>query len=130
MIERTAILVVDRNRRNLELLAKFLERAGYETLTAATVEEFEQALSAPPALALVDIAGLEGPVSDYCRRLQERQIPFLLLSRLSDAAVYRTGAACGAIDVVAKPLTAAKLKCLIRGLLAAGGPCERAVAAQ
>jgi len=120
MNARPIILAVDRNRRNLELLAEFLGRAGYATLTAASGEEFEWVLSAArPALALIDIAGLDDPVSEHCRRLCERRIPFLLLSRRSDAAVYRTGAACGAITVVIKPLTAVKLEGLIRGLLAA-----------
>ncbi len=55
------LLAVDRNHRNLELLAEFLGKEGYQVLTNSSIEEFEQALMRSPEinLALVDIAGFD-----------------------------------------------------------------------
>ena len=55
------ILAVDHNSRNLELLSQFLGREGYQTRTAADLQEFDQALAEADGieLALVDIAGFD-----------------------------------------------------------------------
>ena len=62
------ILTVDRNHRNLELLSQFLGREGYQTRTAATLEEFDQALAEANGigLALVDIAGFDCTIWERC----------------------------------------------------------------
>ena len=44
MKDTPVILVVDHNRRNLEVLSGFIGRGGYQTRTAAGLEEFDQAL--------------------------------------------------------------------------------------
>jgi CheY-like chemotaxis protein len=39
MSQKPLLLTVDRNRRNLELLAQFLGKEGYQSLGATTLEE-------------------------------------------------------------------------------------------
>ena len=46
------ILAVDHNSRNLELLSQFLGREGYQTRTATSLQEFDQALAEPDEIAL------------------------------------------------------------------------------
>jgi len=45
MADKPLILAVNHNRRNLELLAQFLDGEGYQTLPVASLEEYDQALS-------------------------------------------------------------------------------------
>lgn len=63
MKDNPLLLVVDHNKRNLELLAQVLGREGYQVLTANSIEEFEQALNKSKEinLALVDIAAERSP---------------------------------------------------------------------
>lgn len=71
------ILAVDRNRRNLELLSHFLEKEGYQTHTAASPEEFDQALAELDhiAMALVDISGFDRSIWERCEGLRHNKIP-------------------------------------------------------
>lgn len=68
MPDNPLILAVDRNERNLELLAQYLGKEGYEIFKAASFEAFEQALahSKEIELALVDIAGFDRRVWECC----------------------------------------------------------------
>ena len=113
------ILVVDHNCRNLELLNQFLGRGGYQTRTAAGLEEFDLALMAPDqiALALVDIAGFDRSIWERCEALRHHKIPFLVLSPRQSAAIQQASLTHGAHGVLVKPLTVKDLLGLICGLL-------------
>jgi DNA-binding response OmpR family regulator len=113
------ILAVDHNPRNLELLSQFLGREGYQTRTAAGLQEFDQALAKPDeiALALVDIAGFERSIWERCEALRHHKIPFLVLSPRHSAAIQQAGLTHGAHGVLVKPLTVKDLLGLICGLL-------------
>lgn len=113
----TVIMAVDRNRRNLELLAQVLSRAGYQTVTAHSLEEFDQALEETPhaSLALVDIAGFDRGVWQRCQRLHEMGIPLLIISPRTAAQSESIGH--GARGVLAKPLVVKELLGLIRGMV-------------
>lgn len=45
MKQKPLILTVDRNRRNLELLAQFLDQEGYQSFGVSSIDEFQQALT-------------------------------------------------------------------------------------
>jgi DNA-binding response OmpR family regulator len=113
------ILVVDHNRRNLELLSQFIGRGGYQTRTVAGLEEFDLALMAPDqiALALVDIAGFDRSIWERCEALRHHKIPFLVLSPRQSAAIQQTSLTHGAHGVLVKPLTVKDLLGLICGLV-------------
>lgn len=113
------ILVVDHNRRNLELLAQFLGQAGYPMVLAYDAEEFGLALdrSDEIGLALIDLAGLGRRIWDPCERLRAKGIPLLVISPRQSVAIERESLAHGARSVLIKPLVVKELLALIRGLL-------------
>lgn len=61
MTGNSIILAVDRNQRNLELLAQFLNKEGYQVMTASSFEEVARAINLPDriGIALVDISGFD-----------------------------------------------------------------------
>ncbi len=120
MKEKPLILTVDRNRRNVELLAQFLTKEGYQSLGANTLEEFEQALSSTSDkinFVLVDVAGFDRSIWELCQRLQDEQIPFVVISPRQSASIQQQSLAHGAWSMLVKPLVVKELLSLIRSLL-------------
>jgi DNA-binding response OmpR family regulator len=117
----SVILAVDRNHRNLELLSQFLEREGYQTRPAATLEDFDQALAEANGigLALVDIAGFDRAIWERCEELRHHKIPFLVISPKQSAAIQQASLTHGARGVLIKPLVAREFMGLIGSLLEA-----------
>ncbi len=113
------ILALDSNRRNLELLGQFLEREGYQTLAAHSLEEFQTALSRKDEIGLVllDISGFDRHIWDHCEQLREFQIPFLVISPRQSAAIQQESLAQGARSMLVKPLASKELIGLIRSLI-------------
>ncbi|MBD2179860.1 MULTISPECIES: response regulator [Aerosakkonema] len=119
MNDKPLILAVDRNRRNLELLAQFLDKEGYQTICAASIEEFEQALSGETeiGLVLVDLSGFDRQIWEWCERVREKQIPFFVISPKQSAAIQQESLAHGARNMLVKPLVIRELLGIVRGLM-------------
>ena len=118
--DQPTILIVAYNPRNLELLAQFLDEAGYQVLQASRLEAFEQILTTMSNLqfTLIDISGFDQCIWDSCKRLQTAQIPFLVISPYSNAVIEQQSLISGARSVLVKPLPTQKLLGLIGALLA------------
>ena len=119
MSDNPLILLINRNRRNLELLTQFLGKGGCRTITAISLEEFDQALETVEdiALALVDLAGFDPNIWERCERLRNEEIPFLIISPKQTMAIQQEGIARGARSVLVKPLIAKQLLEMIRNLI-------------
>jgi DNA-binding response OmpR family regulator len=117
--ESHPILLIDRNTRNLELLAGFLETQGYSTLRLNNLDELEPTIAelSGVALALVDISGFDRNIWTYCQLLSERDIPFVVISPKQVKTIREEGRSHGASDVLMKPLVAKELTILIRSLI-------------
>ena len=65
---RRLVLLVNRNRHNLALLVRYIEREGYQTLSALNLEAFDKALEETKqiALALVDVTGFNSAIWERC----------------------------------------------------------------
>ncbi len=113
------ILAVDRNQRNLELLANFLGRAGYRTLGISSMAALDLILleTLDLGLALVDISGFDHSIWEHCRHLSERGIPLLVISPRDSVAIRQEGLSSGARSVMTKPLVAKELIQMVKGLL-------------
>lgn len=112
MEQKPLILTVDRNRRNLELLAQFLRKEGYQSMGANNLEEFAQALtsfSAEIKLVLVDITGFNRQIWELCQRLQDEQIPFIVISPRQSHALEQESLTHGAQSMLVKPLVVKEL---------------------
>lgn len=106
MDSKAVILVVDSNRGSLGLLSQQLEQAGYETLGAASLEQFDQAIRGKKkiALALIDVSGFDHNIWERCDELSEAKLPFIVISPHRSPAVQRESMDHGASGVLIKPL--------------------------
>ncbi|PSB05302.1 response regulator [Merismopedia glauca] len=118
-IESPLLLAVDRNPRNLELLKQFLDRSGFQTITAHSLEGLAQTLAETSQiqLALIDISGFDRQIWTYCEQLRSQQIPFLILLPKQSTAIQEEGLSHGAQGMLVKPLVTRELLALIRSFL-------------
>jgi len=114
------ILLLNHNLRNLQLLAEYLGKEGFQTLSAQDLAQFDRALadqSTPIAAALVDIGGFDAEVWQRCELLRAAKIPFLVISPKQSAAIQQASLTHGAKGVMVKPLVIKELAALIQGVL-------------
>lgn len=119
-MQQPLILAVDKNCRNVELLAQFLGKEGYQSQGATSLEEFEQALSefsAEIKLVLLDISGFDRRIWELCQRLQGEQILFIVISPRQSTAIQQESLAHGAQSMLVKPLVVKELLNFIHSLL-------------
>jgi len=119
MKTNAAILLVNRNQRNLELLAKHLGRGGYAIATASSLEEFDRALDGETdvGVALVDLTGFDQGIWERCERLRSKKAPFLVVSPSQSVAIQHAGLSHGARGVMSKPLAVKELMGLMKSML-------------
>ncbi|GAB4525284.1 MAG: hypothetical protein Tsb0014_04520 [Pleurocapsa sp.] len=119
MSEKPLILTVDTNRRNLELLNKFLGKEGYRTVSATSLEELDRILnrSLELQLVLLDISGFNSHIWQHCEQIKERHIPFLVISPRQNTAIQQASIVHGANSMLVKPLAIRQFLSLIKGLL-------------
>ncbi len=116
------ILVVDDDRRVLELLDLALSTHGFRVLTAADGEEaLKQALGQRPDLVVLDVrlprkSGLE--VCEALRRdPDENTVPIILVSAAIETETRLQAFARGADDYLAKPFSPKELIARVKRLL-------------
>lgn len=112
--EPSCVLVIEHNRRNLELLTHLLQQAGYFVQTASNPEVLQRSLTQPHAfeLAILDLAGFSVLIIE---QLQLANIPFLILLERSGQVQQLLN--LGAIDVLPKPLRKADLLAKVHSVL-------------
>jgi PleD family two-component response regulator len=103
-----AVLIVDDDPANLDLLFQHLDQAGYKVLVAETGQlALERAELAQPEAILLDVMmpGIDG--FEICRRLKQQAatqaIPVIFMTALADTADKIKGFAAGGVDYVTKP---------------------------
>lgn len=128
MNERPAILIVDHNARNVELLCSFLGEAGYTTYGVSTLEQLDRVLDEGAnggniALAMVVLTGFDSTVWERCRRIHEADITFIVIARTQTEEagrdLRRQSHGAGARHTLTKPLRKEQLLTLVRILTGA-----------
>jgi DNA-binding response OmpR family regulator len=115
------VLVVDDEPIVVEVVTKYLQRAGFHVVTASTGDRaLEAALTGRPALIVLDVMlpGIDGV--EICRRLRERhgvRTPIILLTARGEEADRIAGLRTGADDYVVKPFSPAELVERVRAQL-------------
>jgi len=106
MSAESIILVVDSNRGNLELLSQQLGREGYQTVTAASLEELDQAIQGKEkiALSLIDISGFDRHIWERCEELHKAKTPYIVISARRSPTIQRHSMQHGASGLLVKPL--------------------------
>jgi sigma-B regulation protein RsbU (phosphoserine phosphatase) len=106
--ENEALLLVDDNPTNLQVLYQTLETTGCKLLVAKNGETaLAIAQKAAPDLILLDIMMPDIDGFEVCRRLKDNpdtaNIPVIFLSALTDTKDKVQGLQLGAVDYVSKP---------------------------
>ncbi|WP_237743613.1 response regulator [Pleurocapsa sp. PCC 7319] len=107
------------NQRNLELLTQVLEQANYHTIATNNYSELATALADYKGidLGLIDLAGCDRQIWEYCEQLQSENIPFLTFTPKYNPIIERDSLVHGASSIVIKPLVIQNLLLLIDSLV-------------
>lgn len=123
-LTKGTILIVDDDRTFLLSLAAKLKKHGYEIVTADKIEKAIKLLDlTSPQLVLSDLMFGPGEMTglEFYQHVRShpkfRELPFLLMSGISDEFVFRAGVRMGVSDFLAKPFSLDLLLATIAGKL-------------
>jgi DNA-binding response OmpR family regulator len=113
------ILVVDDDATVSEVVARYLQREGFDVETVADGRTaLDRALSEPPDLVVLDLMlpGIDG--LEICRRLRAlAPVPIVILTARGQESDRIIGLDLGADDYVAKPFSTKELVARVRAVL-------------
>ena len=124
------ILVVDDDVKTVELVDLYLNRDGFEVLTACNgVDALRIAREGNPDLIVLDLMLPDIDGLEICRTLRdESDVPVIMLTARTTDQDKLTGLGLGADDYVTKPFSprelAARVRAVLRRLPGERGPAE------
>ena len=106
---KSKILIVDDNKKNIQIAVQILRNEGYELMLALSASEATELLNGQlPDLILLDIMM---PITDgltFCRQLKStkkfKDIPVIFLTALNDTNDMIKGFQAGGVDYIMKPM--------------------------
>ena len=118
------VLVVDDEPRVREVVARYLQRDGYEVEIAVDGEEARSSLVAfRPDLVVLDIMLPAGSGLDVLREIRRNgELPVILLTARAEEADRVAGLELGADDYVVKPFSPRELTARVRSVLRRATP--------
>lgn len=121
-----SVLVVDDEKKIVDILKSFLERDGYTVLVAHDGRTaLDVARRRKPDAVILDLLLPELDGLEVCRRIRaESQVPVIMLTAKADEADKLIGLELGADDYVTKPFSPKEVVARVRAVL------RRAAAAQ
>ena len=113
------ILVVDDEKQIVEIVRAYLERDGFQVITAyGGISALEQARRQHPDLIILDLMLPEMSGWDVCRALRkEMDTPVIMLTARDDVTDKIVGLEMGADDYVTKPFDPKELVSRVRAVL-------------
>jgi DNA-binding response OmpR family regulator len=114
------ILVVDDDRKTVDLVRLYLERAGYDVQVGYDGRQaLELARSDPPDLVILDLMLPNVDGLDVCHvlRQQSEQLPIIMLTARTTEADKLDGLETGADDYITKPFSPAELVARVKAVL-------------
>ena len=121
---KPAVMLVDDERTFLLSLAAKLRKHGYDVHTAESVEQALEVLERSlPAIIVADLLFGEGKMTgvEFYQKVREntrlKNLPFLLMSGISDEFVVRAGMRLGVDNFIKKPFDLELLLATIEGKL-------------
>src|SRR3954451_6825998 len=123
-MSRPRILYVEDEPAIVEPMAKALDRAGFEALTARTAREaLELDERLEPDLLLLDLSLPDGDGRDVCREVRRRRdVPVIMLTARGTETDRIVGLEIGADDYVVKPFSSAEVIARVRAVLRRAAP--------
>ncbi len=129
MTEMATVLIVDDEPIVRDVVSRYLNHAGFDTLEAADGTAARTAIvQSPPDLVLLDVMlpGVDG--LELCRWIRERgDLPVIMLTARGEEADRVVGLELGADDYVTKPFSPRELAARVRSVLRRTGPTENAL---
>jgi two-component system, OmpR family, response regulator RegX3 len=121
------ILVVEDEETISEPLAEHLERDGFDTEVAGTIEGAREAFHrVEPDVILLDVMLPDGDGRDLCREIRKSsEVPIIMLTARGEEIDRVLGLELGADDYVVKPFSARELTARIRAIMRRGKASER-----
>jgi DNA-binding response OmpR family regulator len=120
----TTVLVVDDEPIVREVVVRYLEREGFDTLEAGDGDRARELLElGSPDLVLLDVMlpGVDG--LELCRWIRSRsELPVIMLTARGEEADRIVGLELGADDYVTKPFSPRELTARVRTVLRRSGP--------
>ena len=118
----TRILIVEDDPDIAELVARYLDKAGFITERAASGREALQAIAArPPGLMVLDLMLPHVDGLEVCRLVRASEataaIPIIMLTARAEESERIVGLELGADDYLAKPFSPNELVARVRALL-------------
>ena len=119
---KTRILIVEDDPDIAELVARYLDKAGFTTEHAGSGVEALQAVSArPPDLIVLDLMLPHVDGIEVCRTIRANEktaaLPIIMLTARADESERIVGLELGADDYLAKPFSPGELVARVRALL-------------
>jgi DNA-binding response OmpR family regulator len=116
---RKRVLVVDDEPSIVEVVSSYLQRAGFDPVSAATgtqaLDAFEKT---HPSLVVLDLMLPDMSGEDVCRRLRSRsRVPIIMLTARAEDADAVRGLGLGADDYVTKPFSPRQLVARVDAVL-------------
>jgi DNA-binding response OmpR family regulator len=115
-----AVLVVDDDRKTVDLVRLYLERAGFEVQVGYDGRQaLELAREQPPELVILDLMLPHVDGLDVCHVLRQEagRVPIIMLSARSTEEDKLDGLETGADDYVTKPFSPRELVARVRAVL-------------
>jgi two-component system, OmpR family, response regulator RegX3 len=121
------VLVVEDEPAISEPLAEHLDREGFDTEVAGTIEAASAAFNnGAPDLILLDVMLPDGDGRDLCRQIRARSdVPIIMLTARGEEIDKIVGLELGADDYVVKPFSAGELVARMRAIMRRGRPTAR-----
>jgi DNA-binding response OmpR family regulator len=118
------VLVVDDEPIVRDVVVRYLERDGHETLEAADVPSARAALlQHSPSLVVLDLMLPGGDGLDLCREIRANgRLPVIMLTARAEEADRIVGLELGADDYVTKPFSPRELTARVRTVLRRANP--------
>lgn len=112
------LLLIMKRPGNVAVMQQAIAELGVTGVGVTDEREFQERLDDPdcPRLALVDVTGFGAAAWRMCAALQERDVPFIVLSASRDMAVSGRTLEYGAASILQKPVAKSAVLQLIRSL--------------
>jgi CheY-like chemotaxis protein len=105
LAKKPVIIVANSNQADLGLLSQQLEKEGYDTLDAASLEEMDERIRMGKKidLVLIDLSGFDQRIWERCDTLRRAKIPYIIISQQRSPLIQRESIKHGASCLLVKP---------------------------
>jgi DNA-binding response OmpR family regulator len=115
MSNKPTILILNRNKKNIELMDKVISPEGYQVQGLTNLEELKDFIDTKRKidLVLIDLTGFDKRIWEECENLRKNKIQFLIISPQKHLQLHKESIKHGAEDFLVKPLVVKEMVSLI-----------------